>query len=284
MDPDILVKVAACLTTPGEKAALRLTCKQWKWAMNLAVKGVPMVPECMRPWGVLVSPEHIQRACNTFPSLDHLDLTATANWDSGHLQGAKFLRGVDLNAEFLAAFLQLERMPHIQNVQIINVFKDYPKGRCVAEPSSLDTLCRLSWLTCLAFWRVDFTGYTRDSPLTRLTSLKELSFSYCKVPDLLRGEAFPSQLTRLDMRGGHLGSHPLQLPKQLCTLDLSGTDISSEDLRRQIARLNSLQDLRVYIHDALKIRAVDFLSHLAKLTRLELDRISCPAQGRAVLK
>jgi len=58
----------------------------------------------------------------------------------------------------------------------------------------------------------------------------------------------------------------------------AGTDISSEDLRRQIARLNSLQDLRVYIHDALKIRAVDFLSHLAKLTRLELDRISCPAQ------
>jgi len=100
-----------------------------------------------------------------------------------------------------------------------------PRPFLPARSHSSSYKCRLSWLTCLAFWRVDFTGYTRDSPLTRLTSLKELSFSYCKVPDLLRGEAFPSQLTRLDMRGGHLGSHPLQLPKQLCTLDLSGAAV-----------------------------------------------------------
>ena len=43
LDPLIMVKAAACLTTAYEKAALRLTCKQWKWVMDQAVKEVPMI-------------------------------------------------------------------------------------------------------------------------------------------------------------------------------------------------------------------------------------------------
>ena len=44
LDPDVTVKVAACLTTAYEKAAMRLTCKQWKWAMTQTIKEVPMIP------------------------------------------------------------------------------------------------------------------------------------------------------------------------------------------------------------------------------------------------
>ena len=85
--------------------------------------------------------------------------------------------------------------------------------------------CSLTRLTCLAFWRVDFAAYAGESPFTRLKSLQELSFAYCHIPDLLRGEAFPSRLAHLDMRGCHLGPHPLQLPRHLCSLDLSGAPL-----------------------------------------------------------
>ena len=74
---------------------------------------------------------------------------------------------------------------------------------------------------------MDFAAYKGDSPFTRLGLLREISFSYCKIPDLLRGEAFPGRLAHLDIRGCSLGPHPLQLPPHLCSMDLSGVSTLS---------------------------------------------------------
>ena len=98
--------------------------------------------ESERPWGRPVTSEHIQHVCRTFPSLRHLDLTATADWDASHLRAARFLQGVDLNAQHPEAFHRLEGLPAVVNVQIINMSKDYPEGRSFTQPGSLDTLCR----------------------------------------------------------------------------------------------------------------------------------------------
>ena len=89
-----------------------------------------------------MTPEHIQHVCRTFPSLRHLDLTATADWVPSHLQPAGFLQGVDLNAQYPDAFRRLEGMPAVLDVQIINMSNDYPAGRSFTQPGSLDILCR----------------------------------------------------------------------------------------------------------------------------------------------